>query len=87
MIELINQYYLSPGATTSNRVKGDLRKQMLDLRSVMLNMFQYHLKYVTTREPKFSFQSYYDNSKYGKNTEIPKTVLSAIGKSIVTTLT
>lgn len=87
MIELINQYYLSPGATTSNRVKGDLRKQMLDLRSVMLNMFQQHLKYVTTREPKFSFQSYYDNSKYGKNTEIPKTVLSAIGKSIVTTLT
>ena len=86
MIELINEYYLSPKATKSKRVKADLRKEMLDLRSVMLNAFSQHLKYVKTMDPAFNFKSYYDTSIYGKNIEIPKPVLSAIGKAIVTRL-
>lgn len=86
MIELINEYYLSPKAMKSNRVKADLRKEMLDLRSVMLNAFSQHLKYVKTMDPAFNFKSYYDTSIYGKNIEIPKPVLSAIGKAIVTKL-
>lgn len=86
MIELINEYYLSPKAMKSKRVKADLRKEMLDLRSVMLNAFSQHLKYVKTIDPAFNFKSYYDTSIYGKNIEIPKPVLSAIGKAIVTQL-
>ena len=86
MIELINEYYLSPKAMKSTRVKADLRKEMLDLRSVMLNAFSQHLKYVKTMDPAFNFKSYYDTSIYGKNIEIPKPVLSAIGKAIVTRL-
>ena len=86
MIELINEYYLSPKAMKSTRVKADLRKEMLDLRSVMLNAFSQHLKYVKTMDPTFNFKSYYDTSIYGKNIEIPKPVLSAIGKAIVTRL-
>ena len=86
MIELINEYYLSPKAMKSKRVKADLRKEMLDLRSVMLNAFSQHLKYVKTMDPAFNFKSYYDTSIYGKNIEIPKPVLSAIGKAIVTKL-
>lgn len=86
MIELINEYYLSPKAMKSKRVKADLRKEMLDLRSVMLNAFSQHLKYVKTMDPTFNFKSYYDTSIYGKNIEIPKPVLSAIGKAIVTRL-
>lgn len=86
MIELINEYYLSPKAMKSKRVKADLRKEMLDLRSVMLNAFSQHLKYVKTMDPTFNFKSYYDTSIYGKNIEIPKPVLSAIGKAIVTQL-
>lgn len=86
MIELINEYYLSPKAMKSKRVKADLRKEMLDLRSVMLNAFSQHLKYVKTIDPAFNFKSYYDTSIYGKNIEIPKPVLSAIGKAIVTRL-
>ena len=86
MIELINEYYLSPKAMKSKRVKADLRKEMLDLRSVMLNAFSQHLKYVKTMDPAFNFKSYYDTSIYGKNIEIPKPVLSAIGKAIVTRL-
>lgn len=86
MIELINEYYLSPKAMKSKRVKADLRKEMLDLRSVMLNAFSQHLKYVKTMDPTFNFKLYYDTSIYGKNIEIPKPVLSAIGKAIVTQL-
>lgn len=86
MIELINRYYLSPKVKSSDRVKADLKKQMMDLRSVMMNVFKQHLKYVTVREPQFNFQTYYDHSKYGKDIEIPKAVLSDVGKALITKL-
>jgi len=86
MIELINKHYLNPKAMQSSRVKADIKKEMLDLRSVMLNMFQQNLKWVTIQDPQFNFKSYYDSSKYGKDTYIPKTVLTALGKTIVTAL-
>lgn len=86
MIELINQYYLSPKVKSSDRVKADLKKQMMDLRSVLMNVFKQHLKYVTVREPQFNFQTYYDHSKYGKDIEIPKAVLSDVGKALITKL-
>lgn len=87
MIEMINTYYLNPKVMQSNRVKADLKKEMLDLRSVMLNMFQQNLMWITTREPRFNFQTYYDGSKYGKETYVPKTILSALGKMVITALT
>lgn len=86
MIELINRYYLSPKVKSSDRVKADLKKQMMDLRSVMMNVFKQHLKYVTVRESQFNFQTYYDHSKYGKDIEIPKAVLSDVGKALITKL-
>lgn len=86
MIELINRHYLNPKAMQSNRVKADLKKEMTDLRSVMLNMFQRNLKWVTAREPQFNFQEYYDGSKYGKNMYIPKEVVTALGTTLVTAL-
>ena len=86
MIELINQHYLSPRTKSSTRTKQNMRKEMMDLRSVMLNAFQQHLKYVTVRDPQFNFQKAYDTSKYGKETEIPKSLLSTIGKTLITKL-
>lgn len=86
MIELINQYYLNPRVKNSIRTTADVKKEMLDLRSVMMNMFQQNLKLITVHEPKFNFQTYYDNSKYGKNTEVPKVVLTTISKTVVTLL-
>lgn len=86
MIELINQYYLNPRVKSSSRTSADVKKEMLDLRSVMMNMFQQNLKLITIHEPKFNFQTYYDNSKYGKNTEVPKVLLSTISKTVVTLL-
>lgn len=86
MIELINQHYLNPRTKSSTRTKQNMRKEMMDLRSVMLNAFQQHLKYVTVRDPQFNFQKTYDTSKYGKETEIPKSLLSTIGKTLITKL-
>ena len=86
MIELINQHYLNPRTKSSTRTKQNMRKEMMDLRSVMLNAFQQHLKYVTVRDPQFNFQKAYDTSKYGKETEIPKSLLSTIGKTLITKL-
>lgn len=84
MVQIINKYYVTPKPETT--VDPTIKKKMVDLRSVMLNMFQQHLKYVTAKEPSFNFQKYYDGSKYGNNLEIPKATLDAIGKTIVTAL-
>lgn len=86
MIELINKYYLRDDIKNMRSNAKDVRKDMLDLRSVMLNVFQQHLKYVTTREPRFNFNNYYENSKYGKKITIPQKVITSVGKAIVTVL-
>lgn len=86
MIELINRYYLRNDVKNLKANAREVRKDMLDLRSVMLNVFQQHLRYATTHEPKWNFQQYYDNSKYGKNTTIPQSVISSIGKAVITAL-
>lgn len=86
MIELINRYYLRNDVKNLKANAREVRKDMLDLRSVMLNVFQQHLQYVTTHEPKWNFQQYYDNSKYGKNTTIPQSIISSIGKAVITAL-
>ena len=86
MIDLINKYYLRDDVKNMRPNTKDVRKDMLDLRSVMLNVFQQHLKYVTTRDPRWNFNTYYDNSKYGKNVTIPQKVITSVGKAIVTVL-
>lgn len=86
MIELINQHYLNPTIKQNKNVKGNIRKEMMDLRSVMLNVFQQHLKYVTVRDPQFNFQAFYNKSQYSSTVEIPNTVISAVGKALLTKL-
>ena len=86
MIGLINQHYLNPANKQNKTVKSDIRKEMMDLRSVMMNVFQQHLTYVTNQDPKFNFQQYYNHSKYSSTVEIPNTVISAVGKALVTGL-
>ena len=86
MVELINQYYLNPASRQNKTVKSNLRKEMMDLRSVMLNVFQQHLKWVTIRDPKFNFQNYYNTTKYSNRVEIPKSVVTSVGRFILTKL-
>lgn len=86
MIELINQHYLNPTTKQNKNVKGNIRKEMMDLRSVMLNVFQQHLKYVTVRDPQFNFQAFYNKSQYSSTVEIPNTVISAVGRALLTKL-
>ena len=86
MVQLINRYYLSPNANKNPRMKSDIKKDMLDLRSVMLNHFNTYMKWVTIREPQFNFQAYYDTSKYGNTNMVPAKVLTAVGKVLVTAL-
>ena len=86
MVQLINKYYLSPNANKNPRVKSDIKKDMLDLRSVMLNHFNTYMKWITIREPQFNFQAYYDTSKYGNTNTVPAKVLTAVGKVLITAL-
>jgi len=86
MITLINQYYLRDDVKNLKPTAKDIRKDMLDLRSVMMNVFRQHLTWVTTQDPRWNFQRYYDNSKYGKNVAIPKKVITSVGRTIITAL-
>ena len=83
MINIIETYYLKPA--TDEKYK-EHQKQMMDLRALMINVFRQNLNEVTAKEPNFNFQSYYNASDYGKDLKIPKTVIAATGKALVTML-
>lgn len=86
MIALINNHYLNSTTKQNTNVKADLKKELIDLRSVMMNVFQQYLKWVTDRNPQFNFQVAYDGSKYSDTVNIPNKVLSDIGKTLITAL-
>lgn len=86
MVELINTYYLRQDVKNLRDKAADVRKDMVDLRSIMLNAFAQHMRYVTTREPDWNFKTYYDASKYGNDFRIPKKFLLSLGKTIITAL-
>lgn len=86
MIGLINRYYLNSTTQQNSKVKADLKKELTDLRSVMMNVFQQYLKWVTARNPQFNFQTAYDGSKYSDTVNIPNKVISDIGKALITAL-
>ena len=83
IIGLIDEEYLQKSTVSKSPT---VRKDMLDLRSVMLNVLKQYLQYVIELDPKFNFQSYYNSSVYGKEVRIPISGVVAIGKSLKTLL-
>lgn len=83
IIGLIDEEYLQKSTVSKSPM---VRKDMLDLRSVMLNVLKQYLQYVIELDPKFNFQSYYNSSVYGKEVRIPISGVVAIGKSLKTLL-
>lgn len=83
MISLIDRHYLG---RKSNDKSEKVRKDMINLRAVMINVMHQHLKYVSTMDPQFNFQSYYASTKYGDDTTISPQFLTAFGRTIVTAL-
>ena len=86
MINLINKYYLISTTKQNTTVKTDLKKQLIDLRSVMINVYQQYLSWVTARNPQFNFQTAYDASIYSDKIAVPKEVITSIGRVIMTML-
>lgn len=86
MINLINKYYLISTTKQNTTVKADLKKQLIDLRSVMINVYQQYLSWVTARNPQFNFQTTYDASIYSDKITVPKEVITSIGRVIMTML-
>lgn len=86
MISLINKYYLISTTKQNTTVKVDLKKQLIDLRSVMINVYQQYLSWVTARNSQFNFQTAYDASIYSDKITVPKEVITSIGRVIMTML-
>ena len=83
MINLITAQYLNtPTSPKSEKIK----KEMADLRAVMTNVFGQHLKYVTTHDPQFNFNAYYNTTKYSQDVVVNKAAINAIGKTVATAL-
>lgn len=87
MIELINTYYLKPYAKNYRPNTKEIRKDMMDLRSVMMNAFKQNLEWVTMKDPSYNFQRGYQVSTYGSETKIPHKVITHVGQTIATMLT
>lgn len=86
MTELISKYYLKPYAKNFRPSTKDIRKDMLDLRAIMLNTFKQSLEWVCVREPGFNFQRNYQASTYGSDTKIPQKIITHVGTAIMTAL-
>lgn len=86
MIELINTYYLKPYAKNYRPNTKEIRKDMMDLRSVMMNAFKQNLEWVTMKDPSYNFQRGYQVSTYGSETKIPHKVITHVGQAITTML-
>lgn len=90
--ELAKLYYMSGliyeqcDRKQSKKSTPHVREDLMDLRSVILNVFQQHLKTVMNHDPKFNFNAYYETTKYSRDTTIPKAVLTSLGKTVITLL-
>lgn len=90
--ELAKLYYMSGliyeqcDRKQSKKSTPHVREDLMDLRSVILNVFQQHLKTVMNHDPKFNFNAYYETTKYSRDTTIPKAVLTSLGKTMITLL-
>lgn len=80
MIKLIEIYHMGNVSSDEERKK---QKELLDLRSVMINSFSFYIEHVIENEPDFDFQSYFDNSKYGKTYKLNVLGVSRLARKVI----
>lgn len=80
MIKLIEVYHMGKTSSEEERLK---QKELLDLRSVMINSFSYYIDIVIKEEPDFDFQSGFDNSKYGKTYKLNVLGASRLARKLI----
>lgn len=83
MIGLIEDKYMAPNTVVDSK---NTKRELMDLRSVMINVFQQYMDYTLTQDPRFNFQQYYNSSVYGKETKLPISGITALGKTLLTQL-
>lgn len=80
MSEILLKYYIRPNNHS------DEMKELINLRSTILNALNTNLKWVKQRDPKYNFAEDYDRSKYGSDINLPRNVVRDATKTIVTLL-
>lgn len=80
MSEILLKYYIRPNNHS------DEMKELINLRSTILNALNTNLKWVKQRDPKYNFAEEYDKSKYGSDINLPRNVVRDATKTIVTLL-
>ena len=80
MSEILLKYYIRPNNHS------DEMKELINLRSTILNALNTNLKWVKQKDPKYNFAEEYDRSKYGSDINLPRNVLRDATKTIVTLL-
>lgn len=80
MSEILLKYYIRPNNHS------DEMKELINLRSTILNALNTNLKWVKQKDPKYNFAEEYDKSKYGSDINLPRNVVRDATKTIVTLL-
>lgn len=80
MSEILLKYYIRPNNHS------DEMKELINLRSTILNALNTNLKWVKQKDPKYNFAEEYDRSKYGSDINLPRNVIRDATKTIVTLL-
>lgn len=80
MSEILLKYYIRPNNHS------DEMKELINLRSTILNALNTNLKWVKQKDPKYNFAEEYDRSKYGSDINLPRNVVRDATKTIVTLL-
>lgn len=80
MSEILLKYYIRPNNHS------DELKELINLRSTILNALNTNLKWVKQKDPKYNFAEEYDRSKYGSDINLPRNVVRDATKTIVTLL-
>lgn len=80
MSEILLKYYIRPNNHS------DEMKELINLRSTILNALNTNLKWVKQKDSKYNFAEEYDRSKYGSDINLPRNVIRDATKTIVTLL-
>ena len=80
MSEILLKYYIRPNNHS------DEMKELINLRSTILNALNTNLKWIKQKDPKYNFAEEYDRSKYGSDINLPRNVIRDATKTIVTLL-
>ena len=75
MAQLIEVSYITPKVNKlykNDKEYAEKRKEMLDLRAIIINSYSQSLKFILEKEPTFNYREYYNTTPFSKDIKLTK---------------